>query len=199
MSNNQENKILNEEERAILLNHDYDGIQEFNHPLPQWWVWTFVGGIVFAIFYVAYYQYMGGPSLRDEYKQEMNYVMELKKAAAEKAGGFSEEEYNAWVASNNGGVDAGMAVFNENCASCHKEGGLGDIGPNLTDKYWINIKEVKPANLFKVVHDGVEENGMPAWGEVLTKEDIMAAVTYVYSLRNTNAAGGKEPQGEPVE
>ncbi|GAB4024644.1 MAG: cbb3-type cytochrome c oxidase N-terminal domain-containing protein [Bdellovibrio sp.] len=196
--NNNENKILNEEERALLLDHNYDGIQEFDFPLPQWWVWTFIGGIVFAIFYATYYHAFGGPSLRDEYKAEMAQVMELKKAAAEKAGGFNDEEYNAWVTANNG-PQVGLGVFNENCASCHKEGGLGDIGPNLTDKYWINVTEVTPANLFKVVHDGVEENGMPAWGEVLSKEDIMAAVSYVLTLRNTNAEGGKEPQGEPVE
>lgn len=196
--NNTENKILNEEERALLLDHNYDGIQEFDFPLPQWWVWTFVGGIVFAIFYAAYYHAFGGPSLRDEYTAEMAHVMELKKAAAEKAGGFNDEEYNAWIAANEG-PKLGLGVFNENCASCHKEGGLGDIGPNLTDKHWLNVTEVTPASLYKVIHDGVEDNGMPAWGEVLSKEDIMSAISYVLTLKNTNAAGGKEPQGQAIE
>jgi len=193
-----ENKILNEQEKTLLLDHNYDGIQEFDFPLPSWWVWTFVGGIVFAFFYIMYYQFLGAPSLKDEYNQEMAVVKQIREKAAAESGGFNNDEYNSWIASNDG-VNKGREVFNENCASCHKEGGLGDIGPNLTDSYWINVKQVNPEALYHVVFTGVEENGMPAWGEVLSKEDIMAAISYVSTLKNTNAAGGKEPQGELIQ
>ena len=74
----------------------------------------------------------------------------------------------------------------------------GDIGPNLTDKYWIHMKR-DPQAIYPFVVQGFEEKGMPAWGEVLSKEDIMAVVSYVVALKGTTPPKSKEPQGEILE
>lgn len=192
------NVILNDKERALLLDHNYDGIEEFDYPLPSWWVWTFIGGVAFAAMYIFYYQFAGGASLKDEFNQDMAKVMQLREEEAKNVNKFDLDTYNAWVASNDG-VNKGKAVFEENCISCHLENARGDIGPNLTDSYWINVKKVDPTTIYPVVVTGVEDNGMPAWGEVLSKEELYAAVAYVLSLKNTNVADGKAPQGEKVE
>jgi cytochrome c oxidase cbb3-type subunit 3 len=193
----KENKILNEKEKALLLDHNYDGIQEFDYPLPSWWTWTFIGGVAFALFYILFYEFAGAPSLKDEYNIEITNLEQIKIIAREKRGGFELEEYNSWIM-NNDGVAKGAKVFEENCLSCHAEGGKGDIGPNLTDNHWLNIKSVTPESLVGIITKGVEDNGMPAWGEILTKEEIMEAAAFVLTLKNTNAPEGKAPQGEII-
>ena len=66
MSENNETKLhVEEDEKHLLMDHNYDGIQELNNPLPSWWAFTFYFGIAFAIFYFILYQVMGAPSLSD--------------------------------------------------------------------------------------------------------------------------------------
>lgn len=196
--NNEKNVILNDTEKNLLLDHDYDGIEEFDYPLPSWWGATFVGGIVFAAIYIFYYEGMGGKSLRQTFIDDMAKVEKVRAAQAASLSNFDHEGYKAYLATPEAQNKANE-VFTEYCVSCHLEGGKGDIGPNLTDAYWLNMKEVNTENLYKVIKDGVEDNGMPAWGEVLSKEELFAAIKYVESIRNTNIAGGKEPQGEKIE
>jgi cytochrome c oxidase cbb3-type subunit III len=198
MSGNEKeskNIIINEEEKNLLLDHDYDGIEEFDYPLPNWWVMTFIGGIVFAIFYTAFYHFLGGPSLADEFEKDMAKINQIREAEAQKTANFDLKQYSAWVSKNNG-IQTGSAVYEENCLSCHEANGKGDIGPNLTDKHWINVSKAQPEQIYTFVVNGNEDNGMPAWGDILNKEELYAVVSYVLSLKNTNVAGGKEPQGE---
>lgn len=196
--NNEKNVILNDQEQKLLLDHNYDGIEEFDYPLPSWWVATFVGGIIFAFIYIVYYEVIGGKSIQQTFVDDMAKVEKVRAEQSASLSNFDEEGYKAWAAVA-GSDEKALEVYNENCLSCHLEGGKGDIGPNLTDAYWLNMKEVTTANLYKVIKDGVEENGMPAWGEILGKEDLFAAIKYVESIKNTNIAGGKAPQGEKVE
>ncbi len=196
-SNKVNGNTVMEDEKHILLDHNYDGIMELDHPLPQWWLMTFWGGILFAIFYFIFFQIMGGPTLRDEYDKEMVKLTQIQEAEAKNIDNFSMEQYNAWVTTDEG-RSAANAVYVENCLACHAEGGGGDIGPNLTDKYWINVHR-EPEELYKFVVHGNEEMGMPAWGEVLSKQEIMAAVSYVMDLKGTTPPVAKEPQGEIIE
>lgn len=193
----KENLILQDDEKHLVLDHDYDGIHELNHPLPSWWTGTWILSFVFCVPYFMYYVMMDGPTLTDEYNAEMAKINKVIEAEVAKSSNFSVEMYNTWVAKNDG-VNKGKVVYEENCLSCHMDGGAGDIGPNLTDNYWIHAKGT-PETIYPVVVKGVEENGMPAWGEVLSKEDMMAVVSYVMSLKGTNPPNAKEPQGELVE
>ena len=191
-----DNVILNQEEHDLLLDHDYDGIEEFNYPLPGWWTATFIGGVVFAVIYIYFYSFAGAPSLRHEYQEEMAKVNAVLEEQRKLTGNFDMEEYNAWVAANDAPAKANE-VFQENCASCHLEGGTGDIGPNLTDAYWLNVKEVSHGAIYGFIRVGNEDNGMPAWQDLLSKEDLFAAVSFVMSIKGTNKPG-KEPQGEKI-
>lgn len=196
MSHDQEKNHLLEGEHDLLLDHDYDGIQELDHPLPNWWAMTFYGGIVFAVFYFLFYVVLGGPTLYEEYQKELARLDEVRAEMLANADYFELEEYQSWVAENNG-VQRGEVVYMENCMACHLEKGQGDIGPNLTDNYWIHGDGL-PENAYKIVANGVEEQGMPPWKDFLSREDMYAVVAYVQTLRNTFAEG-KEPQGERVE
>lgn len=199
MSNNNDNKTeihLEAGEKNLLLDHNYDGIHELDHPLPSWWKFTFYGGILFAIFYFILYQIMGAPTLRDEFKKEYAIIVNLQEQFNRKNGSFDEEKYNAILKDD--GVKKGEIVFNTNCVACHKEKGIGDIGPNLTDEFWLWAKGT-PATIFPVIFKGVPQNGMPVWSESLSSEEIYQVVAYVQTLHNTHQQNGKAPQGNKVD
>lgn len=189
--------LVLEDEKHILLDHNYDGIMELDNPLPAWWMMTFWGGILFAIFYFIFFQIMDGPNLRDEYEKEMAALEVIQKAEAKNVGNFSLDQYNAWLAIPENKT-RGAVVYEENCLACHAEGGGGDIGPNLTDNYWIHVQPRDPESTYMLVVKGFEDNGMPAWGEVLSKEDIMAVTDHIISLHGSTPPKSKEPQGELI-
>jgi cytochrome c oxidase cbb3-type subunit 3 len=198
MSNDNRNKDLHVEkdEEHLLLDHSYDGIHEFNHPLPSWWQFTFYGGIIFAIFYFTFYQILGGPTLRDEFKKDYA-VIEAKQEALKKTTSAFDPAHYAEILKNDG-VKKGEVVFNTNCVACHKEKGIGDIGPNLTDEYWLWAKGT-PETIYPTVFNGVPQNGMPTWSETISSDEIYQAVAYVMTLHNTHLPGGKAPQGNKVD
>jgi len=199
MSNNNDNKTdihLEEGEKHLLLDHNYDGIHELNHPLPSWWKFTFYGGIIFAIFYFILFQIMGAPSLRDEFTKEYAKIQSLQDEFNRKNGAYDEAKYQAILADS--GVKKGEEIFTTNCVACHKEKGIGDIGPNLTDEYWLNSKGT-PATNYTVVFNGVPDKGMPTWSETLSSDEIYQVVAYVQTLHNTHQPGGKAPQGDKLE
>jgi cytochrome c oxidase cbb3-type subunit 3 len=197
MSSNEEKNLILEQEQHLVLDHNYDGIQELDHPLPDWWLWTFIGGFVFAFFYFILYQFMGAPTLQDEFEKDYAKVLVKKAAYEEQYGNFDMESYLTWKGDEKN-MGQGLKVYEENCAACHLEKGIGDIGPNLTDNYWIH-EDGKPESLYTMIRNGYEDNGMPAWKEMLSNEDILSVMVYVESLRNTFVEGGKEAQGEKVE
>ena len=196
MSDNKNNLHLEDGEKKILLDHSYDGIQELDNPLPSWWKFTFYIGIAFAFFYFVLYQIMGAPTLRDEFTQEWASIQVLQENFNRLNGNFDEVKYLAVVKSD--GLKKGQVVFENNCMPCHKEKGIGDIGPNLTDEYWLWAKGTA-ATIYPVVFNGVPDNGMPTWSGSLTNDEIYEVVSYVQSLHNSNLPGGKAPQGTIVK
>lgn len=196
-SKNEETKLdVKPDEEHLLIDHSYDGIQELNHPLPSWWNIIFYAAIIYSIGYFIYYQYLSGPSLREEFTVHYGKVMAAQDEFKRMNSAFNLTHYNGILADD--GVNKGKVVFENNCLPCHNENARGDIGPNLTDQYWLIAKST-PDTIYNVVFSGSEENGMPAWSELLQKDEIYQAVAYVSSLKNTNQKGGKAPQGEKIE
>lgn len=196
MQQDNKNKLhVEEDEKHLLLDHDYDGIQELNHPLPNWWNSLFIIGVIFGIFYWMFYSLMDGPTLRDEYVAELAPIQKAQLDYKNKNEIFKPEVYATWDKPEN--MEKAKVVYEDNCLACHAEAGRGDVGPNLTDSYWL-LSDGTPEQNYKVVFFGSEENGMPAWGEVLPVEDIYLALSYINTLKNTNHPEGKEPQGEKV-
>lgn len=193
---NDENKVeVFDDEKALLLEHNYDGIHELNHPLPMWWVVVFVGTIIFSIPYYVYYTHMNGPSLDEELAADLKVIHANKAAHLAKQGGFNEEEYNAYITSDPKKVaKSGRKTYKRKCKACHGAKGEGGIGPNLADMFWINGNG-STADVYKVVDKGVVDKGMAAWGEALGKEKTMAVVEYIKSFQGTNPENAKAPQG----
>jgi cytochrome c oxidase cbb3-type subunit 3 len=193
----EETKLhVEENEKHLLLDHNYDGLQELNHPLPFWWQFTFYGGIIFGLLYLTYYTIGGGPSLRDEFNKEYAIIAAKIEDFKKKESQFDPAVYATF--NNPEGIKKGLTVFEVNCVACHLDKGAGDIGPNLTDNFWINSKGTPETN-YPVVFNGVIENGMPVWSEVLSRDEIYQVVAYVQTLHHTYIAKGKAPQGEKVE
>lgn len=193
--NDKNDLHIEENEKTILLDHSYDGIHELNNPLPSWWKLTFYLGIIFAIFYFILYQIMGAPSLREEFKKDWAIIQEQQEKFNKLNGAFDEIKYQAILLAD--GVKKGQAVFETNCVPCHKERGIGDIGPNLTDEYWIRAKGT-PATIYPVVFNGIPENGMPTWSQTLSNDEIYQVVSYIQTLHNLNLPHGKAPQGDKI-
>lgn len=190
------NLDVRQDEKHLLLDHDYDGIQELNHPLPRWWNGIFYAAIAFSLAYYAYYELLGGPSLRTEFEAEYAAVARVQAEFKAAHSAFSRAVYDQTLADD--GVKKGAVVYENYCLPCHMENGRGDTGPNLTDEYWLVAKGT-PESVYSVVFNGSEANGMPVWSEMISQEEIYQAVAYVMALKNTHAKDGKAPQGEKVE
>lgn len=187
-------------EKEILLAHDYDGIRELDNQLPKWWLGLFYFGFAYLFVYLVAYAFTDFAHPAKEYEVEHTeqiaaideYMKTVPQATIETAV-FSEDN-----------VAAGEEVFKTNCVSCHGEGGKGGIGPNLTDKYWINQPEKTLfKNVFNMVENGSPNNpSMQAWGKngIITGNDIQNVAAYVYHINQeqapiTQAQGGAAPQG----
>ncbi|MBS1962052.1 MAG: c-type cytochrome [Bdellovibrionales bacterium] len=176
--------------------HEIDGIVELNHPAPFWWQAIFYASIVWAIGYAGYYLGGSGMSRKEALQQEL-----AELAAKDVRPNASPEQELAElkaIYTDPNRLASGKAVFTKNCASCHAVDGGGGIGPNLTDKHWLH-GDGSIGAILKVVREGVPEKGMPPWGPILKREEVMAAASFVRSLRGTTPAKPKAPQGDVVE
>lgn len=181
-------------ERDKLFDHEYDGIQEYDNPMPGWWVWLWIGTIVFCLPYTMWYHWGKGPSIHDKLDAE---IAAYGQQLIEK---FGELEPTADTITSMMEQEAAMAamdsLFKGRCAACHQANGSGSTGPNLTDDHYINVKEI--TDIATVLQDGVIERGMPAWGEQLTQTQIVLLSAYVANLRGRNL-DGKAPQGNVID
>jgi len=168
-----------------LRPHSYDGIQEYDKRLPNWWLATFYGAIVFAVAYWMYYAQSGlVPSDGAKVDAQISAIQAVKLSSA--AGSLDDE--GLWTMSQNPVViSAGQKTFNTTCASCHNEQMTGGIGPNLVDRTWLHGG--RPTQIFSTVTSGVAAKGMPSWGPILGPKKISEAVAYILSKHDR-----KEPE-----
>ena len=187
----------NENKQDHLLEHSYDGIQEFDNPMPRWWVYLFWATIIFSILYFFNVPGFGvGKGRIADYDRDIAAAAsaDAKRKAAQPAGA-SGEQLTA-MTKDASVVALGKQVFGQNCAACHRADAGGQIGPNLADDYWLHGGTLE--QIHKTVVDGVLEKGMPPWGKVLKPNQLDAVVAYIYTLRGTNPPNPKAPQGDLV-
>jgi cytochrome c oxidase cbb3-type subunit III len=184
------------QEKTIELDHNYDGIRELDNHLPPWWRWLLYGTIAWSVVYMIMFHVTSSlPLSIDEYKNQLVEADAAKKAflASQPAAVIDE---NALVYDANADMIAkGKKVFmGNNCQSCHRDDGGGNIvGPNLTDDFWIHGGTIK--QIFTTIKSGVVEKGMPAWGKVMSPQDVRDVTFFIMSLRGTNPPNPKAPQG----
>jgi len=182
-----------EVDEAHLLDHAYDGIREYDNPLPSWWSLVFAATVVFSFLYFAYYNIV-----RWGHTPAESYQIALAgwQASYKGPGGPSvTEEMLAASVQNTEVVARGADVFTTRCVGCHAADGRGQIGPNLTDLFQIHGST--RMDLYTTIVGGAPGTAMIAWGEVMKPAEIIAVASYVSSLRGKNLPG-KEPQGQPV-
>ena len=186
-----------EQEADVMLDHNYDGIRELDNVLPPWWVYLFYGTIVFGAIYLVRFQIMDGNSQEQEYKTEMQ---EAKAAVAEymKTAPDMMSKEKVTLLTDVASLAQGKAIFTTNCVACHKADAGGQIGPNLTDKFWINGGGIK--NVFNTIMEGGRDGkGMVSWKATIKPSDIQKVASYVLSLQGTNPAGAKPTEPEAKE
>lgn len=173
-----------------LLEHNYDGIQEYDNPLPRWWVWIFYASIVFALVYsFDPFHLMRGPGRVAEYQASMAEAARLHPAPS----AVDVDAALAKLQNDPKAIADGKQVFATNCVPCHRADGGGVIGPNLTDDYWLHGSTLP--EIERTISNGVLDKGMPNWGKMLKPEQVNVVAVYVYSLHGTNPPNPKAPQG----
>ena len=153
-----------------LLGHadEADGIEEYDNPLPDWWLGLFWLTIVWAVLYVGWYHFVGKVSQEGQLAAEIaeadvKWPKKALDAAAIDLGPAAAEE--------------GKAIYAQNCVGCHGPELQGGIGPNLVDSTWIHGGT--KAAIVKVITDGVTEKGMPNWGQMIGPEKVAKVAAYV--------------------
>ncbi len=196
--NLNENSGVLKGEESLLLDHNYDGIQELDHVLPRWWLWTLYGTIVFAIGYCGYYLTGIGPNPQQELSVALKEIEALSPAPSSGGGSASSEGELLAASKDASRVKHGAEVYAGKCLACHGDKGQGIVGPNLTDDFWIHGKGTL-SDMANLIAIGVPEKGMPPWGTLLTTDELKDVVAFVHSLHGSNPPGAKAPQGEKQE
>jgi cytochrome c oxidase cbb3-type subunit 3 len=202
--------------------HAWDGdLQEYNNPLPVWWVYTFYATVIFAIVYWTIYPswpigkgWIGGASdityvnsegetkthawnTRALLLEDLNQASAAQKPYFDKVAAMSYEQIAKDPEMNGFILSSGKALFADNCAPCHQAGGQGKVGffPNLTDDDWLY------GGSFDTIHEtltGGRRGYMPTFGEVLPAEQIDMLAHYVASLSGIAADAAKAAAGDAL-
>jgi cytochrome c oxidase cbb3-type subunit 3 len=170
--------VSKERRRDQVLGHaaESDGIEEYDNPMPNWWLGLFYLTIVWALGYAVHYHFIAHRS------QAGTLAAELADADRR----WPREAAATTVELTTENIHAGEAVFKANCVACHGADLTGGIGPNLLDTLWIHGGT--PEQILHTITVGVPEKGMLTWGPILGPEKVAQVAAYVVS-KNREAAG----------
>lgn len=183
-----------ENEGQLLLQHDYDGIKELDNNLPPWWVYLFYGTIAFAAIYLIRFEVLNGDNQEMELKKEIAQAKIDVAAYLKNAPDLMDEEKVTQL-TEPADIASGKDIFIKNCIPCHRADAGGQIGPNLTDEYWILGGGIK--NIFHTLeHGGRDGKGMVSWKGTLKPKEMQLVASYVLSLKDSNPKDPKAPDGD---
>jgi cytochrome c oxidase cbb3-type subunit III len=181
--------------RDELLDHDVDGIHEYDNDLPRWWLYGFYFTIIFSAIYLVNYHVLPKP-LFGHKGMVAEYQAELEAASrAEATRPHPAATRGPLVAlTDAGNLEKGRAIFDgpDNvCFSCHRHDLGGLVGPNLTDDKWLHGCSVD--DIAKSITTGYPARGMMPFGvgKPLTDEQVLQVASYVISKRGSAPAAPK--------
>jgi cytochrome c oxidase cbb3-type subunit 3 len=176
-----------------LVEHEYDGIQEYDNPMPRWWVLTFWATIIFSI---AYLLNIGGIGAGEGWIADYEADMVAWREAHPQGGGPVDVAALLALAADEEALEEGEEAYAKYCAACHAADGGGMIGPNLTDDHWLHGGTID--SIHTVIAEGVLAKGMPAWGKMLSPAQVDQVTAYVWSLYGSTPAAPKAAEGVQV-
>ena len=167
---------------AETTGHEWDGIREYNNPMPRWWLGLFIITIIFGFIYLALYPGLGNFAGTLAWTSEGELAREQARTQA-----AFEERYGATakldvvaVAKNPEAMAAAKNLFANNCATCHGADARGTRGfPNLTDNDW--VWGGNPETIYETIANG-RKGLMPGWAVILGRQGAEEVSAYVLSL-----------------
>jgi cytochrome c oxidase cbb3-type subunit 3 len=185
--------------RDDLLDHDADGIHEFDNDLPRWWLYGFYVTIVWGALYLVNYHVLptplvGAPSIAAEYEADVRAA-----AAAREAWRRAHAGGAMTVLTDAASLEKGRAIFESPaslCFSCHRPDLGGLVGPNLTDEPWLHgcsVEEVAAS-----IRNGYPQRGMLPFGGGAPLDDaqLQQLASYVLSRRGSSPVNPKPADPE---
>ena len=196
--------------------HSWDGIEELNHPLPRWWLWTFyaciIWALVYSVFYPAWPLIKGATpgllhwSTRGDVAKEIKRFADANGPMNAKLDATNMDQVAADPKLQQYAVNAGGAVFRTWCAQCHGSGAAGNKGfPNLLDDDWLHGGTIDQVytTILHGVRDPADEDtrpapAMPAWGDILSKDEIANVVQFVLKISGEKFDATQADAGQTV-
>lgn len=171
----------------LMMDHDYDGIQELDNNLPTWWIGLFIITILYGAYFVTDHLILGNKVSAEIYREQ-------EVLLAQKAKEKSKTPTTVTAAlTDDASLASGKAIYMKNCMACHGLEGQGVVGPNLTDAYWVHGGSVD--KIMHTIIEGVPAKGMISWKNQLKPQKILEVTSYILKLQGTNPAGAKAPEG----
>jgi len=173
--------------QPVIMPHAYDGIQEYDQSLPNWWLFTLFAAIAFAFLYwLANFATDTTPDDRVAVNAEMD-VLEARQLAAVK----NLDDATLWKMSRNAKTVAeGKAVYDSLCFTCHGPtmAGMKGLGFRLNDEFWVHGNT--PTAIFNNISEGIMFEGKPtgmASQKVLGTGRIAAVTAFLLSMQKEGA------------
>jgi cytochrome c oxidase cbb3-type subunit 3 len=183
-----------------LLDHDADGIKEFDNALPRWWLYGFYFTIVFAAVYLVNYHVLPRP-LFGRAGMVAEYQAELEAASREAASRPQAARATGALAAltDQASLDKGRAIFegpSNACFSCHRTDLGGLVGPDLTDDRWLHACSIQ--DVVNSIKTGYPLKGMLPYGvgKPLPDDQVLQVASYVLSKRGSSPPSPKPPDAE---
>jgi cytochrome c oxidase cbb3-type subunit 3 len=185
--------------RDELLNHEADGIREFDNDLPRWWLYGFYFTIIFGVLYVVNYHMLASPFLGDK-TVAAEYAAEVAAAAAAAPPKPAPPAPATVVALTDAdSLAKGKVIFESQthpCVACHRADLGGLVGPNLTDEYWLH--GCKASDVVQTIKTGFPTRGMLPYGggPALTDEQVLQVASYILAAHEVEPPSGKAKDPE---
>jgi cytochrome c oxidase cbb3-type subunit 3 len=187
-----------DQEENRTTGHSYDGIEEYDNPLPRWWFYMFIGTFIFAIGYLIVFPGLGdwkGVSGWTSVKELRGHQQQADARYAEQFGIYANTPIEQ-LARDPAAMRMGLRLFANNCAVCHGADGGGNFGfPNLTDNDW--LWGGTPEKIKETIQHG-RQAAMPAWSAILGETGITNVTEYVLAMSGSEHDQVKSAAGEQL-
>jgi len=186
---------MSDDKNLPIQDQPFDGILEDDNPLPNWWKSIFYTCILFAVGYMVVMHtdfLVHARTPQAQLEAEISAMRARQDSIRALRPPFVYGEMTA-LRNDATLLAAGRKLFVSNCVACHATGGAGNIGPNLTDDYWLHGGRIDSVAM--TIQNGVSSKGMPTWGNQFDDDQIKTLAIFVKSLRGSHPANPKAPQG----